>query len=60
MKCNNKCEVYSRCCGYHRPTSNWNIGKKEEFKERVVFKESTCMEHVCSASGSITEALDES
>lgn len=28
-------EVYSRVCGYFRPVSQWNKGKKEEFKERV-------------------------
>ena len=38
MKCNEKCEVYSRVCGYFRPVSNWNKGKKEEFKERKTFK----------------------
>ena len=29
-----KCEVYSRVCGYLRPISNWNNGKKEEFEMR--------------------------
>lgn len=37
-KCGEKCEVYSRVCGYFRPVSNWNKGKKEEFKEREKFK----------------------
>ena len=36
-KCREKCEVYSRVCGYHRPVSNWNHGKKEEFKDRKVY-----------------------
>ena len=36
-KCNAKCEVYSRVCGYFRPVSNWNKGKKEEFRERKPF-----------------------
>jgi isocitrate dehydrogenase kinase/phosphatase len=31
------CEVYSRIVGYYRNTANWNIGKSEEFKERVPF-----------------------
>lgn len=35
--CGCKCEIYSRCCGYYRPVQNWNIGKQEEFKERVLF-----------------------
>lgn len=38
MKCNEKCEVYSRVCGYFRPVANWNKGKKEEFKDRKTFK----------------------
>ena len=33
-KCNAKCEVYSRVCGYFRPVKNWNAGKREEFKDR--------------------------
>jgi len=37
-KCKEKCEVYSRVTGYFRPVSNWNKGKKEEFKERRMFK----------------------
>lgn len=35
--CGQPCEVYSRCCGYFRPIANWNLGKKEEFKDRVMF-----------------------
>ncbi len=37
-KCGEKTEVYSRVCGYFRPVSNWNKGKKEEFKDRETFK----------------------
>lgn len=37
-KCNEKCEVYSRVCGYFRPVVNWNKGKKEEFKDRKTFR----------------------
>lgn len=37
-KCALKTEVYSRVCGYHRPVSNWNEGKREEFKDRKTFK----------------------
>lgn len=36
-KCEEKCEVYSRVCGYFRPVSNWNHGKKEEFKDRKTY-----------------------
>lgn len=33
-----KCEIYSRVVGYLRPVSQWNEGKREEFKDRVPFK----------------------
>ncbi len=32
------CEVYSRIVGYLRPVSQWNLGKKEEFKWRREFR----------------------
>lgn len=32
------CEVYSRIVGYLRPVSQWNFGKKQEFKERKELK----------------------
>jgi len=32
-----KCEVWSRVCGYLRPTSRWNDGKLEEFSDRQLF-----------------------
>ena len=37
-RCNSECEVYSRIVGYLRPVSQWNEGKKEEFKMRKNFK----------------------
>lgn len=36
--CGKECKVYSRVCGYIRPVRNWNKGKQQEFKERVVYK----------------------
>jgi len=33
-----KCEVYSRVVGYLRPVKQWNVGKKEEFKNRTTYK----------------------
>ena len=30
-------EVYARIVGYYRSVKNWNIGKKEEYKDRVPF-----------------------
>ncbi len=52
MKCGKKCEVYSRVVGYHRPVQNWNLGKKEEFKDRVAFSEKKSM----NTSVNLTEA----
>ena len=37
-KCGARTEVYSRSVGYLRPVSQWNKGKREEFKERKTFK----------------------
>lgn len=34
-----RCEVWTRVMGYYRPVSNFNIGKKGEFDERVNFTE---------------------
>jgi len=31
------CEVYSRIVGYLRPIQNWNLGKKQEFKDRKAY-----------------------
>lgn len=32
-----KCEVYSRVVGFLTPVSQWNPGKKEEFKDRQTY-----------------------
>lgn len=32
-----KCEVWSRVCGYLRPTAKWNDGKVAEFNDRTEF-----------------------
>lgn len=41
-----KCEVWTRVMGYHRPISQWNDGKQSEARERKYFKESTIPEEV--------------
>lgn len=33
-----KCEIYSRVCGYLAPVSLYNKGKKEEFKDRQTYE----------------------
>lgn len=34
------CEVFSRSMGFIRPISFFNIGKRQEFEDRKLFKES--------------------
>lgn len=34
-----RCEVWTRVMGYHRPVSQYNPGKKGEFYERTYFVE---------------------
>ncbi len=61
--CGNSTEVYSRITGYYRPVQNWNNGKAQEFRDRVVYdigrsgqhvmkekKAETCTCHVTQAS----------
>ncbi len=36
-KCGATTEIYSRIVGYLRPVSQWNLGKKEEFKQRKTY-----------------------
>ena len=34
-----RCEVWTRVMGYHRPVASFNIGKKGEYFERRFFEE---------------------
>ena len=34
-----RCEVWTRVMGYHRPVSSFNTGKQGEFHERRFFRE---------------------
>ena len=34
-----RCEVWTRVMGYHRPVASFNIGKRGEFAERLHFTE---------------------
>ena len=36
-ECGEKTEVYSRITGYYRPVQNWNDGKAQEYRDRVVY-----------------------
>ncbi|MBN1409640.1 MAG: hypothetical protein JW969_02275 [Spirochaetales bacterium] len=31
-------EVYTRIVGYYRSIKNWNLGKKEEYQQRLTYK----------------------
>lgn len=37
-KCKGTADVYSRIAGYYRPVHDWNDGKAQEFKNRVMFR----------------------
>ena len=37
-----RCEVWTRVMGYHRPVSQFNRGKQSEHRERRHFREERC------------------
>ncbi len=37
-----RCEVWTRVMGYHRPVSEFNAGKQSEHAERRHFREDAC------------------
>jgi hypothetical protein len=46
--CGKKTEVFSRVVGYHRPITNWNKGKQEEFKDRHPYTIKKVMQGIAS------------
>ena len=40
-----RCEVWTRVMGYHRPVASFNIGKKGEHRERRFFTEARARPH---------------
>jgi anaerobic ribonucleoside-triphosphate reductase len=36
-----RCEIWTRVMGYHRPVNYFNPGKRSEFSERVCFPEAS-------------------
>ena len=36
-ECGEHTEIYSRITGYYRPVQNWNDGKAQEYKDRLVY-----------------------
>jgi hypothetical protein len=45
-----RCEVWTRVMGYHRPVASFNTGKKGEFNERVCFEERRVDERAATAA----------
>jgi hypothetical protein len=41
-----RCEVWTRVMGYHRPVASFNIGKKGEHCERRFFREEHASPHL--------------
>ena len=41
-----RCEVWTRVMGYHRPVASFNIGKKGEHSERRFFDEVRARPHL--------------
>ena len=39
-------ECWSRCMGYFRPVTDWNIGKKQEFADRKYFSQKKSIERI--------------
>ena len=37
-----RCEIWTRVMGYHRPVSSFNVGKQGEHRERQFFAETRC------------------
>jgi ribonucleoside-triphosphate reductase len=37
-KCTAQVEVWSRVCGFFRPVSQWNKGKKQEYADRTPYQ----------------------
>ena len=44
-----ECENWTRVMGYFRPVSEFNIGKKSEYAERVCFSEKKAVERFADA-----------
>ena len=40
-----RCEVWTRVMGYHRPVASFNIGKKGEHRERRFYVEARARAH---------------
>lgn len=50
-----RCEIWTRVMGYHRPVSAFNPGKHQEHDDRLHFQEQS-MTHKTSKASSVTES----
>lgn len=39
-----RCEIWTRVMGYHRPVSQFNTGKQSEHRERTPYREDRTVE----------------
>ena len=57
-----RCEIYSRVMGYIRPTTEYNVGKMEEFSSRLCFVEDKavdgCMARECVCNETLAMAAE--
>ncbi|MBQ7108275.1 MAG: ribonucleoside triphosphate reductase [Clostridia bacterium] len=56
-ECGEKTEVYSRITGYYRPVQNWNDGKSQEYKHRVVYTPAKFGKELVSKKNTPAEAV---
>ena len=42
------CQIWSRCMGYLRPTTDYNVGKYSEYESRKTFSEEKTKMHLTS------------
>lgn len=54
-----ECEVWTRVMGYCRPVSEFNQGKKSEFRERKCFSEKKTVAHLEELAGSVSGVVAE-
>ncbi len=57
--CGANTEVYSRITGYYRPVANWNDGKMQEYKDRVVYNVGTSVLSKKDASSASEQSANE-
>ncbi|MBR2500188.1 MAG: ribonucleoside triphosphate reductase [Clostridia bacterium] len=57
-QCGDVTEVYSRITGYYRPVQNWNDGKAQEFKDRVVYDVANSVMKPRDAKNTVKEAKE--